>query len=90
MPSRTRPTSACTGFWRWLVPSRVGAAAASASTASWRTLDGPEPKRPSAGSRSAGMRMSGIVVLMCGRDYAIRRVTIPRYPPASARSSTSS
>ena len=29
------------------------------STASGRTLDGPQPKRPSAGRRSAGMEMSG-------------------------------
>src|SRR5215217_1292093 len=49
-----RPTSPRTGAWRWLVPRKVGAAAARASTASWRTLDGPLPKRPSPGRRSPG------------------------------------
>ena len=36
-----------TGAWRWEVPSQSRPAAASASTASGRTLDGPQPKRPS-------------------------------------------
>ena len=36
-----------------------GPAAASAATASGRTLEGPQPKRPSAGSRSAGILISG-------------------------------
>src|SRR4029453_14863820 len=49
-----RPTSPRTGAWRWLVPRKGGGAAARASTASWRTLAGPLPKRPSPGRRSPG------------------------------------
>src|SRR6478735_1635117 len=44
---------------RWLVPRYSSASAASAATASGRTLDGPQPNRPSLGSRSSGMAMSG-------------------------------
>src|SRR5690242_2606339 len=58
MPARTRPTTERTPGRRWLVPRYVGAAAASASTASWRTFDGPEQNRPSRGSSSVGMRTS--------------------------------
>ena len=52
-----RPTMNRTVAWRWLVPE-VGRrrSPARASTASGRTFDGPEPNRPSAGSRSAGDR----------------------------------
>src|SRR5215211_5672776 len=49
-----RPTTDRTGAWRWLVPRKVGAAAARAATASWRTLEGPLPKRPSRGRRWPG------------------------------------
>ena len=38
-----------------------GAASASASIASWRTFDGPDPNRPSDGRRSAGRVMGGVV-----------------------------
>ena len=56
-PSRRRPTTTDTGAWRWLVPRYEPAhARPGAATASGRTFDGPEPKRPSPGSRSAGMR----------------------------------
>src|SRR3954463_15828767 len=61
MPLRSRLTMNRTVAWRWLVPRNSPASAASASTASGRTLDGPHPKRPSDGSRSAGMRMSGLI-----------------------------
>src|SRR5215203_5851464 len=49
-----RPTTERTVAWRWLVPRKVGAAAARAVTASWRTLEGPLPNRPSPGRSSPG------------------------------------
>src|SRR4051812_21633524 len=61
IPSRTRPTRFLTGACRWDVPSREGPVAASACSASGRTLDGPEPKRP-----SRGLRCSGIVRVSAG------------------------
>ena len=61
-PSRRLPTTDLTVFWRWLVPRYRPASAARASTASGRTLEGPEPNRPSAGRRWAGILMSGISV----------------------------
>ena len=39
-------------------------ALASASTASGRTFDGPDPNRPSRGSRSAGIAISGVAALI--------------------------
>lgn len=57
-PSRTSPTRFLTGAWRWDVPRREVPVAASASSASVRTLEGPAPKRPSAGLMSAGIWMS--------------------------------
>ena len=53
-PDRTRPTTSLTVRWRCEVPRYVAPVAASAATASGRTFDGPEPKRPSAGLRSVG------------------------------------
>src|SRR5579862_9128323 len=53
-----RPTRDRTAGCRWLVPSNVVPADCSADTASGRTLEGPHPKRPSAGRRSAGIRIS--------------------------------
>src|SRR3954447_4713793 len=61
IPSRTRPTRFLTGACRWDVPSREVPVAASACSASGRTLDGPEPKRP-----SRGLRCSGIVRVSAG------------------------
>ena len=61
-PSRTRPTRFFTGAWRWEVPSSDAPVAASASSASARTLEGPAPKRPSAGLRSAGMVIASVTV----------------------------
>src|SRR5512132_1453112 len=58
MPSRTAPTRFFTGAWRCEVPSTVVAREARYSTCSGRTLDGPEPNRPSLGNSSAG-RVSG-------------------------------
>src|SRR3954465_5445979 len=58
MPSRTLPTRFLTGAWRWEVPRREVPVAASASSASVRTLEGPAPKRPSAGLMSAGIWIS--------------------------------
>lgn len=57
-PSRTVPTKFLTGAWRWEVPSRELPVAASASSASVRTLEGPAPNRPSAGLMSAGIWIS--------------------------------
>lgn len=57
-PSRTLPTRFFTGGWRWEVPSRELPVAASALSASVRTLEGPEPNRPSAGLMSAGIWIS--------------------------------
>src|SRR5262249_37471326 len=59
MPLRRRLTMKRTVAWRWLVPRYSPASAARASTASWRIFEGPHPKRPSDGSRLAGMRVSG-------------------------------
>ena len=67
-PSRTSPTRFLTGAWRWEVPRREVPVAASASSASVRTLEGPAPKRPSAGLMSAGIWMS-----------ATRRSVVPRW-----------
>src|SRR6478609_1052155 len=58
MPSRTAPTRFLTGAWRWDVPRRDVPVAASASSASVRTLEGPAPKRPSEGLMSAGIWIS--------------------------------
>src|SRR5262249_17799402 len=44
--------------WRWDVPIRLAPAPASAASCSGRTLEGPQPKRPSAGLMSAGITMS--------------------------------
>src|SRR6516162_646657 len=60
MPARTRPTCALTVFCRWLVPRYVVATEAKASTCAGRTLDGPDPKRPSEGRSSEGILMSGV------------------------------
>ena len=56
------PTTDFTGFWRWLVPRKWGAASARAETAAWRTFEGPAPKRPSVGRRLSGIVMSGVSV----------------------------
>ena len=49
-----RPTRSRTGAWRCEVPI-TSARSASAASASGRTLDGPQPKRPSAGFSSVGI-----------------------------------
>ena len=54
-PPRTRPTRSLTGAWRCEVPISVGAAPPAAASASGRTFEGPQPKRPSAGFSSAGI-----------------------------------
>src|SRR5437868_5640075 len=61
-PVRTRPTTDFTGFCRCEVPMYVEPDAASAASCSGRTFDGPHPKRPSAGLRSAGMAMAGFAL----------------------------
>ena len=53
-----RPTSRPSR--RWLVPRKPGAASASAATASLRTFDGPDPKRPSRGPERAGKFDRGV------------------------------
>src|SRR5699024_727186 len=60
-PSCTLPTSFLTGGWRCDVPMSVVPVLASASSASERTLDGPEPKRPSPGCNSVGICMTSSV-----------------------------
>ena len=57
-PERTLPTRFFTAGWRCDVPRMVSCAATSASICSGRILDGPHPKRPSPGSRSAGITMA--------------------------------
>ena len=54
-PERTALTRFFTGAWRCDVPSTVRPIAVSASTWAGRTFEGPDPNRPSSGSRSAGM-----------------------------------
>ena len=61
-----RPTTERTPSLRWLVPRNPGAASASAATASCGTFDGPEPKRPSRGRRSAGSSMDGFWAVVFG------------------------
>ena len=53
-PDRTRCTRSLTGAWRWDVPITAAPAEASAASASGRTLDGPQPNRPSRGLISSG------------------------------------
>src|SRR5215207_10396740 len=72
-----RPTTERTGAWRWLVPRKVGAAAARAATASCRTLDGPLPKRPSRGRSSLGR--SGVDFWTVMRPLYPRSTTAPPY-----------
>src|SRR3954447_19270677 len=72
MPLRSRLTMNLTAACRWLVPRNSPASAASASTASWRIFEGPHPKRPSAGSRSAGMAISGTGPLLTICHYRDR------------------
>lgn len=60
-PSRTLPTRFFTGASAVDVPSRELPVAARASSASVRTLEGPAPKRPSAGLMSAGIWISATV-----------------------------
>ena len=50
-----RPPDLTVG-WRWLVPRNDPPVAASAASASGRTFDGPDPKRPSAGQQVGGER----------------------------------
>src|SRR5690242_16584047 len=57
-----RRTTERTPSRRWLVPRNPCAASASAATASSRTFDGPEPKRPSPGRRSFGSSIAAVVV----------------------------
>ena len=67
-PARTRPTRSRTGAWRCEVPISVGALGEPAS-ASGRTFEGPQPKRPSAGFSSAGICGGGQTVI--GRRQVI-------------------
>ena len=66
--------------------------AARASTASGRTFDGPQPKRPSAGRRSAGIEIVGSVsdAGHCASMAAVstrisRRPHLPRIAPSPSR-----
>src|SRR6516162_5418347 len=60
IPSRIRCTSERTGACRWEVPRKAAPELASAASCSGRTLDGPQPNLPSAGSRPSGMTISVI------------------------------
>ncbi len=60
-PSRTRPTRLRTGAWRWDVPINDEPVAASASRWLVWILEGPAPKRPSAGLRSAGIEIASVM-----------------------------
>ena len=53
-PDRARCTRSFTGAWRCDVPITVAPAEASEASASGRTLDGPQPNRPSRGLISSG------------------------------------
>lgn len=55
MPERTRPTSERTGAWRWEVPMTPSPSALNISIWAGRTLEGPEPNRPSRGRRAGGI-----------------------------------
>src|SRR5215217_3355350 len=54
-PLRTRPTTSRTGACRWEVPISESPVAASESRWLVWIFEGPAPKRPSAGLRSAGI-----------------------------------
>ena len=60
-PDRTRPTRSFTGACRCEVPSTAAPGPASEASASGRTLDGPQPNRPSRGLRSSGSEIWGAV-----------------------------
>ena len=53
-PARTRPTTSLTGFCRCEVPITRRRRRRGMPSCSGRTFEGPQPKRPSAGLRSAG------------------------------------
>ena len=61
-PSRTSPTTFLTAGWRWEVPMTSCAPLTTASICAWRTLEGPQPKRPSEGMRSGESLKSGLVM----------------------------
>src|SRR5690606_90241 len=72
-----------TGAWRWEVPSRDVPVAARASSASVRTLEGPAPKRPSAGLMSAGIWISATT-----GAYRLRETPAKHRPSAETESET--
>src|SRR5439155_10427319 len=61
--------------WRWLVPRYVGAIRASSSIVSWRTFDGPEPKRPSTGRSSWGSSICSVSSLTCASIALVMTVS---------------
>src|SRR5699024_11360419 len=61
-PSRTSPTTFLTARWRAEVPMTSCAPLTTASIGAWRTLEGPQPKRPSEGMRSGESLRSGLVM----------------------------
>ncbi len=73
-PSRTCRTRFLTGAWRCEVPIR-SCRAANRASASGRTFDGPQPKRPSAGLRWAGICT---VVSVTVTTRALHSVTLGR------------
>src|SRR3954451_18919675 len=77
MPARTLPTRFLTGACRCEVPSSAAPREARASTAAGRILAGPQPKRPSAGSRSAGILSALTGVDSVTVPAPARRVSCP-------------
>ena len=69
-PPRTRATRSLTGRWRCEVPI-TSAASASFASASGRTFDGPQPKRPSTGAARREMRAGDAFVIGIGGDRVL-------------------
>ena len=66
-PERMPATRSRTGAWRCEVPISA-ARSASAASASGRTFEGPQPKRPSAGFSSAGIWAASVAWVDIGLD----------------------
>ena len=84
-PERTRPTRSLTGGWRCEVPIHRSPDA-SAASASGRTLEGPQPKRPSPGFRSVGIStVVGALVVIWSEAIERGRAARARRPGAALR-----
>src|SRR5690606_27902089 len=69
----------CTRGCRCEVPRNESASAASAATASGRTFEGPQPNRPSEGSRSAGILIvvASVTTTQCVGPGTVAPTTLP-------------